>query len=324
MWKKILGSLNKDFIKINNDRCLHTNNKNSLCSKCEDICPQPALKVDAKKLLYNINDCSGCKLCVHVCPTEAIQSEIEDLEKYEQQIYERETVYFACREQGSKDSDIVLPCVLSLTPEMLMISAIHNKKVFIVWNEKLCLSCHSNWTQNRCLEWIDDWNNYQMSDEKVEIIFTKNSKLSLKPKLPKTEMLFPKNKVAKRLLNDRSGGRDTLASNLNRWPLTKRRMYLLAYFKKINKEGEVPQSISEKVGLVNIRVTDNCQLCFKCTKVCPTGAVFHQLENESNSLMFNPSLCIDCDICEHSCIEIEKEPIEFEDIDTVSVLNKSN
>ncbi len=304
------------------NRCLHTVNESSLCTLCEDICPQPALKIVNRKLQVDESQCSSCRLCVHVCPTEAIQKESEELEKYEQQIHERDTVYFACKEYGSKDTDVILPCVLSLTPEMLMISALHNKKVYIVWDEKLCLSCHSNWTQKRCLEWIGDWNHHQMSEEKVEIIANKKNKLGIKPKLSKTDILFMKNNETNSMSRDRSD-EVSKAAKTNKLPLTERRRYLIAYIDKANKVGRIPKSISEKVGLVNIRVTDNCQLCFKCSTVCPTGALFHQDENGAKTLMFNPKSCINCDICEHSCIEIEKEPIKFEDIDAVSVLNKS-
>lgn len=307
MWQNYFNSLNKGFVKVNTDRCLQTISESSLCTRCEEICPQPAIKTVNRKIDFDPESCSNCRLCVHVCPTEAIQTERETLKNYEAKIKSVDTVNFACEDYGSKDTDVILPCVLSLNPEMLLIASVNRKKINIVWDEKICITCHSNWTQKRCLDWIEEWNSCNVSEQKVNIIRRKKLKIGLKPTFPRKEL-----QITTSLKKDKI--KSKYKKSTEKISLTERRMYLLRNFKKISSLGQIPKQVAEKFGLTNLKIGNHCQLCFTCTSKCPTGALIKHEEGRKKALIFKPRNCIDCDICEHSCIEINKKPINFEEV----------
>jgi NAD-dependent dihydropyrimidine dehydrogenase PreA subunit len=323
MWQKFLMKrmIDKSFVRWSENRCLRNRNKQSQCSLCEEICPQPALVIEDGKLTFDHSTCSNCRLCIHVCPTEAFNYEFEQLHKYEQKIQSYESVCFSCGEQGDSNTDVILPCVSSLTPEMLMIADLHDKKVQILWDEKHCRSCKSNWTHERDFSWVREWNKSEASNNKVEIINKKGEKLAAKRKITRRELFsFTKNKTKEQLATLVFDSFDHAPNFKNKLPLTERRKYLLAYLKKNSELGIVPKKVAKKIGVVNISVTSNCKICQKCSATCPTGALTIVETEDTKSLTFQPQQCIDCDICEHACLEISKHPIKFEEITLKKVL----
>ncbi|OIJ11595.1 hypothetical protein BKP35_11675 [Anaerobacillus arseniciselenatis] len=325
MWQKLLMKrmIDKSFVRWSETRCLRNRNKHSQCSACVDICPQPALKIVDGQLSFKDDHCSNCKLCVHVCPTEAMYYEYEQLYKYEQKIQSYETVCFSCEEQGNGSTDVILPCISALTPEMLMIADLYGKEKQIFWNEKTCQTCKSNWSHERNLDWVDDWNKSDVFKSNVNIISHPEQKITNKRKLTRRELFsFTKDKSKEHVATLVFDSFDNFTNIKNKLSLTDRRKYLVAYLKRKNMSGKVPDKMAKKLGVVNINVTSNCQLCQKCSAVCPTGALKIVETEEMKALTFQAQHCIDCDICEHVCLEISKQSICFEEIQNKTVLQE--
>lgn len=315
--------IDKSFVRLSENRCLRNRNKHSQCSLCEEICPQPALSIIDGMLNFDSSKCSNCRLCIHVCPTEALNYEFEQLHKYEQKIESCQSVCFACEEQGDPSTDVILPCVSSLTPEMLMIAAVYDKRMQILVDEKYCSSCKSNWTGVRDLSWIKEWNESNLSDTKVEIIANKEAKVAAKRKVSRRELFsLTKIKTKEQVTTLVFDSFDNSSQMKDKLSLTERRKYLLAFLKKKNISGKVPGEIAKKLGTVKITATNNCLLCQKCSAMCPTGALKLSETEAAKALTFNPQYCIDCDICEHVCLEISKQPISFEEIETTIILQE--
>ena len=51
-------------VKIDLEKCTG-------CSKCVEVCPVNAIKIENKKAVVN-DECVECAACVNECPTEAI------------------------------------------------------------------------------------------------------------------------------------------------------------------------------------------------------------------------------------------------------------
>lgn len=320
MWQRFLEIFRKEHVQLNSDLCLRTKSETSTCTKCEEVCPQPALSFVHRKIKFDQEMCSGCRLCVHVCPTEALQVKEESLANYEAKIKEKEVVSYACKEHGAVDVDIIVPCVSTLTPEMVMIPTLYNKKVTILWNEKICFSCHSNWSQEKKLDWIHEWNANGFSKEKVEIVSDKSSRAGIKQRLVENKVFFSKRGREKKSVLDALKECEYKATN--KLPLSERRMYMLAYIKRTEQVGTVPKLLSDKIGLANLEVTDNCLLCTRCSNACPTGALQQSNNGEELSIKFSPYQCVNCDICVHNCLELKKVPIKFEEVLSEKVIKK--
>lgn len=325
MWQKFLMKriIDKSFVRLSENRCLRNRNKHSQCSLCEEICPQPALSFVDGKLTLDSSKCSNCRLCIHICPTEALNYEAEQLHKYEQKIQSFESICFSCEEQGDPSTDVILPCVSVVTPEMVMIADLYDKKVQILWSEKHCRSCKSNWSHERDFSWINEWNDCKTSENKIEVIDAKEAKIATKRKISRRELFsLTKNRTKEQVATLVFDSFDNSSDMKNKLSLTDKRKYLLAYLNKKNILGVVPKKVAKKLGTINLKVTSNCQLCQKCSATCPTGALNIVETEDSKSLLFKPQHCIDCDICEHICLEISKHPIAFEQIVTETVLQE--
>ncbi|MBM4761065.1 4Fe-4S binding protein [Bacillus sp. B15-48] len=328
MWQNFLMKriIDKSFVRLDESRCLKNRSKYSHCSNCVDICPQHALKVSDEKLIFESDKCSDCKLCIHQCPTEALNYEFEQLHKYEKQIKSCEAVCFTCEEQKESNnvSEVILPCMSSLLPEMLMIADLYEKNTQIFYDEHKCQSCKQNKNFDGNLEWVNDWNNLSCLKTKVEMISKKEQKVSAKRKLSRRELFSytneKKNQIAL-FLFDSFNPSITLKNKLQ---LPERREYFSAFLKKRKLQGAVPCNLREKLSVANVKVESDCHLCQKCSTICPTGALKLAETKESKSLVFQTERCIDCDLCTNFCSKITKKQINFEDLTTEIILQEQS
>lgn len=312
MWTLVNLLMNKNVTQLDHNRCLRTVSESTNCSNCIDVCPQPALNIQERKLKFTSSNCSNCKLCIHSCPTEAINNQTEKLVFYEQKIRQRNEVIFACNEHGLTDKHLIVPCIFLLTPELLMMTTFYNKDVKILWNNKICLSCHSNWTDEKCLKWLEDWQNALCDGKEIELIGSskKIGGISSITSQIKQKMKRERNNSEESILDDFH-----MKFNLSeKIFITERRQLALAFFDKLKKEGKIPRGLSQKLNLVHVKTKKSCNICKKCTNACPTGALSVETTTTERSLIFKPRYCINCDICENICLEIKKDGLKFEDI----------
>ena len=201
-------------------------------------------------------------------------------------------------------------------------TSLYNKKIQILWDEKICLSCHSNWTHKRCFQWIDDWNSTFQTEHKIDIIKDKKKRKRISTKLSfklLSEWLKDKRyKLDGSLLNELDGS-DHHEGKLS---ITVKRSYALVFLKKAKRTGLIAQTIATKMRLANVKVTENCMLCGICSEFCPTGALLLNNNKQKVTLTFNPQYCINCDICENSCLEIKKGPIKFEELNIIKIIKE--
>ncbi len=52
----------------------------------------------------------------------------------------------------------------------------------------------------------------------------------------------------------------------------------------------------------NVRITGDCNKCFACVGMCPSGALKIEDNNTGRELFFNSSLCNGCGLCENFCM----------------------
>ena len=50
----------------------------------------------------------------------------------------------------------------------------------------------------------------------------------------------------------------------------------------------------------SIKIDDDCIFCGMCVKFCNTGAL--AINDEKSEITFNPSKCVNCKLCEKSCL----------------------
>ncbi|UTW68761.1 4Fe-4S binding protein [Anaerobacillus sp. HL2] len=58
--------------------------------------------------------------------------------------------------------------------------------------------------------------------------------------------------------------------------------------------------------LIKIKVDQDCDLCGRCTHICPTGALKLTDQDGQLSLTYQAIQCINCEICRNCCSSIKR------------------
>ncbi|MDG5786093.1 4Fe-4S binding protein [Evansella sp. AB-P1] len=325
MWHSFLIKrvIEKNSVQFMENRCLRLRNKHSTCERCLDACGAPAISLLEGEISFDDTTCTNCRICVHECPTNAFYHEYEMMNHYEQKIIYKEVVCFTCEEQGNYDKDVTLPCIASLTPEMIMNGILHEKKIQVFWDERKCHSCKHYWFQKGKLEWLHAWNEKAIPKERVEIIHERKEKAGSKRKVTRREMFsFSKQKATNSVASIALDTVENIPSIRNKIPISEKRNVLVAYKKKKELSMEMLKTVAKEIHLGNVNVTDNCNLCGVCCTVCPTGALNQYEDEKKKTMTFQGYLCVDCNSCTTSCMQIRKSSFICDDFDQEKIVRE--
>lgn len=307
MWQKWLMKrvMDTTSVRFVENYCLYSRNKDAVCTSCIDICPTKALTLKAGKIEFEQNSCNDCNLCIHQCPTDALYLEREMLHQYEKKIVAREEVCFTCEKQAENKEDIIIPCLSSLTPELVLISLLHHSNVQIFYEPSKCKSCSLNNQIDKYVSWLQELD--YISCGEVQFINDFYEKKSRKKDLSRRELFsFTKGKTKDEvgtLLMDSFDHRITVKNKL---PIPERRKYLAEFIKKEAKEKYLSVPFSKGLQLTKITVKEDCDLCGRCTLLCPTGALSIVEKEDFLSLSYTAIKCINCEFCSNSCSYINR------------------
>ena len=309
MWQFLLGkTMTKTQLQINSEKCLRYRYKDHKCQICYNNCPSDAIQILDNKIEYNEKKCQNCGICCHQCPTEVFHLDSELLKNYEEKIVSKEVVCFTCQRQDDGEVDIMLPCLKSLSPEIVMLAALKEVPMQMYWEEEHCHKCNRSWDYEKTLAWIEDWNKQFDKIYKIDIIHDKKLKLGRNRSVSRRDFFMVSKKQLKQKIGSLVFDSYSEIKLKEKIPLTGKRT-CLSNFSKYGKNIDIkltPSLLSE-LRLSNRHVNDGCSLCSKCVALCPTGALkINSIEN-NRSLTLNRLECIDCGLCSQNCSYIERE-----------------
>lgn len=291
MWRFLFKKLpSNDKLFFNENECLYNNG--ATCTACVEICPSNAFQLKDGRVIFDISSCEECKLCVHTCPIDAIHIESEMLLHYEKKIMEQESICFTCPLHVTSDTDIVVPCLSIISPELVLIAVNHHKDVQIFFRPSNCQSCKLGWRMKHSIKYLQELN--YITRVKVEIIHEEEEKvkplsLSLWSFLLKTELhSMPPQKLPRVVYRNR-------------------RSYLVEYVKNESHGQFISLRLAKALRLTKCKVSKACQLCGHCVEVCPVNAIDFINDKGVKILVFKPIKCIGCGLCEKNCINISLE-----------------
>lgn len=307
MWERWLFKrvMDKNSVRLVENYCLYSRNKEASCTACLDVCQKDALSLIDGKMKLDQKKCNDCKLCVQHCPTDALYLESEMLHSYEKKIIARENVCFTCEKQKTSNDDVVIPCLSSLSPELVLIALMHNKSVQIYYNSTKCKDCPLNYNVAKSMEWLQELDYISYGDVHIiDDIFEKKAK---KKDLTRRELFSAtKNKAKDEVGTLLLDSFDQSLSVKDKIPLPDRRKYLAEFVKREEKEKFLSMNLAEGLKLTKIKVNDNCNLCERCVKLCPTGALKLAENDGKLSLTYKAIQCINCEICSDNCSYIDR------------------
>ncbi|UOD34563.1 4Fe-4S binding protein [Deferribacteraceae bacterium V6Fe1] len=285
--EKILSMTGEFLIEENvihsQDLCQYNGKLNYGCKRCIEECNHEALTIEDNVIVIDHLACEACGKCVAVCPTGAMQYVNSDdnnfISSFSGNNIKDKILIAGDDEQLRKfkwNNSNKLDNIIFLNSDPKFFNLMHYLFVFaigasniVVLNDKLSESNQVLFA-NRLLEYLFKYKNFIKTKYNFDTVSTNP--------LP---VVYTNYSFASR--------RKKLASILNFLFESSSFNDVLIEENYLNIFGEV------------IVDEGKCSLCLACVNHCKIGAL---LSNEFNySLNHNPSICIQCKICEYVCPE---------------------
>ena len=126
------------------------------------------------------------------------------------------------------------------------------------------------------------------------------------------------------MLENKNDQQMVIAEN---YRLPKKRQLLLDLLERINKKK--PNKLEKKANLSILGFTEilidaeKCTKCKVCTKICPTGALFAKCNEKGDSqIFFIAAYCVNCELCEISCLNNAISKTEVVDMKKIANQNR--
>ena len=313
IWRSLFQkTMDKYSLQIEKASCLRERYRQHGCQRCLKICPAQALKIKEGSIALEPSKCNQCGLCCYLCPTEVFSIGGGLLEKLSQDLDNKEMACFTCQKQGTI-GDVVVTCLEALSPEILVPAFLRGIPVQIYWQPQICQGCPFTFQEEKLCHWVAQWNNFGGDRFWVEIIHEPQKKKSSLKNLSRRDFFaFSKNQIREQvhtLLAEPVSQGERL---LNKVGLPQKRMYfniLLQRYPQLKKR-KLSKDLATYLRLCNLEIQGDCNLCDRCTSLCPTGALQLDLVENSGALLFHGEKCLDCGICTALCDYLKRKPLE--------------
>jgi ferredoxin len=256
--------------------------------------------------------CQSCGICTSLCPTGALElkkgKESEVINRVKTYLDEQPAriIRFKCQKDLEYEDAVVLPCVYSLTENILLSAFLHGAKgVELKLSD--CSNCPSgksdfslqksigrtqsilNWLGVPDLE-IKTVTNFSVYESVTEKGFSPGRRHFLTD--IREEM---RHMISAVLPQSRNGFH----------PPGPKRALLLNILRKITeiiKPEDHTIHHEENLPFTMVDIDDNCLGCNVCSTLCHTSALQRIVDKESVSIKFLPRFCVKCGLCQEVCL----------------------
>ena len=296
-------------IVLNASRCVRSLSKESVCNKCEVICPTGAIIVANNPLpSINFSSCVGCGACDAICPNEALSLENFSATNFFFDFMQDEENLISCRKN--------VPCIAALGVEHLISLAVLKKE--IIFDMGYCDACEIRSTcqaqilknheeatylleamQNDATIKLENINFEQKSQtQSSRREFLRSINLTA---IAKTKRNFESEikKASDELVAHTLQKEDIALLKKKRIP-EKRKLFYTA-IKRVKKPSVFHIVDAAEVSFTSEKLINplTCTACQMCYRVCPSGALSSDVKN--SKIDFDPFLCIKCSTCHDVC-----------------------
>lgn len=292
-------------IFIDWSRCLRMRFNKSNCIKCLELCKSRAI-IMAEGIDIRRENCSECMLCVSECPSGCFGIKNADfyflIARLKKVGSSALVPVLGCKERPDLKAHVRTFCFGFLSEE-------HILALFVYLNEGLqinlagCSDCRNGFIVDilkKRIETIAEKASIDIAD-KITLV-EKLSDLRYQDISYDRREFFRvlRNRTflqAAELLENNSP--DYITSGYSEKRLPFRRELLNKVFKSFSDENRNSLLASY---YYSAYFNENCNNCFACVGMCPTGALKISTRESDPKLTFNSSLCSGCGLCEGFCM----------------------
>lgn len=282
--------------------CLHARDKEADCDRCVAACPAGAISLE-DGLQVDANACVRCGLCLHICPTGALSAanNVHRLLYCVSQLVDRENIEIACPLHHNPDyGDPKVDAVITLTGCLatLGVSAYLSLAAQNVRRVRVRLDACDQCPLASLVPQIET--TIRQASSLLKALDRQQTVTVTEPvqRLKRRPVYSVKNPPVSRrgffqVIGQR--GRDILPS-LDGDSERDRLIAALRCLAPDNSEYAVPDD-----DFTTLSVTDTCNACTTCARICPTGALAFARDENSFQIAFMPSACVNCGLCLKFC-----------------------
>lgn len=299
MSDKSFGLLKLDLVEIKYNACKNYMNNSVICNECINVCPSNALKLKNKIPMIDYDKCTNCGLCISTCKVLAFDNKKRKYSDIIKQITDFPDSNITCEEAFNYVKGIKIPCYLNI--DFNLLCKISDYKDTVTFYLGSCSSCFVSNIEAV----IEHFTNLQKELDYYSIPLTINLRMKkmkdtndrfvegltrreLLKKLSLQELRefkFPDQRHKKRKVSKKDSNRKRI--------LIKRDLFNNTLEKNENTANvELPDN-----QFLTINELEKCNGCGICEKICPTGAIKWEDNNQSSNLIFNSKDCIACKKC---------------------------
>lgn len=280
-------------LKIDNNRCVKNKSPLASCNLCYNVCPTKGLNYTFGK--WEVSDCTLCGRCISLCPMEVFSL---DEDKLLANVKDEEVLFLGCHHDKKTLLPIKINCFKQLTPELILCLLAKTKKIVFLVDEEVCSTCQNDWSKEVLILLLK---RFHLETERRLFFETKREHIdtfiaeydaSRRDYLKKTyrDFLNQGSKVVEGELKNKN-----LA--IKEEKLLKRFHLFTTYRENYTKDETLPYPLLE---------VRHCHFCGACTTLCPTQAlkIIETTEDDKvkKHLLFHPTLCTHCKLCEDVCL----------------------
>lgn len=317
-------SAGDDLIGIHPARCLRMRFNKNRCSKCIDCCPAGAIRIEGGFLDIDKKTCTECMLCAAACPSGGL--EINSFNFYSVLSRLRKVPrmpVLACNMREDIKAHVNTFCMGYLSEEHLMALL-----VFLEAPLQLdligCKSCKNSFIIDVLKKRLESVNRNLSREMPGKIILIEDeTKLQFQAVPYDRRGFFGAIKKltmegAATLLESAADREQTASYGDKVLPL-KRRLLNSAVSLMIEQKASSREDGGDEAVLLreilknyyyNLVLDDNCNKCFACVGMCPTGALKEQDVSDDGpgdiaprQLLFDASFCNGCGLCSDFCAQ---------------------
>lgn len=278
----------KNYINYDSSICQYHERRGEYCGRCADVCPTVAVVKldDVKHLKFSHIDCHGCGGCISVCPSGALDYSQMPRASFKEiaELYKERIALVIPEKMDISNLNVSLPngvLPFKIEGEKYLHEAHY---LTLLQTSGAQIVFYTDFLSIGTRDAIGIVNQiYQAKYGKDAILVCENEK-ELQDALQKASFI-------------ENSYYETNEANLLKREIFANRLSFI-----VGEENLGVVQTGEKVRYGKVLVDDEkCTLCSSCVGACNVGALV--ADEQTNSLLFNPSLCTTCGYCIDSCAE---------------------
>lgn len=291
-------------IRLVPSRCLRSRLHICDCRRCLDVCAAEALVLVGRQIELDSDKCTACMSCAAVCPNDALTGEHDLLSLLDAIVAGPRPVVACSRGMARSRAGLTVPC-MGIFPEEALLALGHSGLASIAFAMDECQTCTNNHAAVRFVEMVERLHNrVGRLPTRLDVEGVGDREAGSDPDGRRAYLSHCLTGIAQlpglRQNSGKSGGVAEAGqrSGGKRVPAKVRIVERLLHSADAGERERLRASACHR-----LVIDERCTLCRRCSAICPTGALTFRRSEAGDQVVFSPTRCSGCGLCQSFCKE---------------------